>query len=134
MCGDAVDESLEAAVDVDGEPEAAAALKRDESVEGRAQRARRIDGVLVVELVAGEDVCGDLHDGEARDLILCVYGRWGALRGCVAARVLERPLSVGAGDRLKSVRAITPDGGPSEDVGQIILGARAAGLGSLLDP
>ena len=55
-----------------------------------AQRPRRVDRVVVGELVAGENVRDDLQHGEARGLVLLVSQCRGALDRRVSAGVLER--------------------------------------------
>lgn len=70
----AVDQALEAAVDVHLEAECAARFERDESVQGGPEGPDGVDGVITVKLVDGQDIGDDLHRGQRGGFVLGVPG------------------------------------------------------------
>ncbi len=68
------------------------------AVQGGAQPAGRVDGVVASQVVAGQDVTDDLTRGPVGGFRLRVAGGRNPLCGGVAARVSKRPVAVGVGE------------------------------------
>lgn len=59
----ALDEAVKAAVDAGGQSETAAGFEDNEAVQGGSQGAGGVDGVVVCELIPGENRDDDVKDG-----------------------------------------------------------------------
>ena len=94
--GEALDQAVEAAVDAGGVHEAV--FEGHEAVEGGTKRPGGVDGVVALEVVAGQDGTDDLlYRSPVGGFLLGVVGGRYPLGGGVAAGVLEGPVAIGVG-------------------------------------
>ena len=87
--GESSDEAVEATVDVGRVNERG--FEGHEAVEGGAKRPGGVDGVVALEVVAGQDGTDDLYRGPVGGFRLGVAGVGDSLGGGVAAGVPRGP-------------------------------------------
>jgi hypothetical protein len=54
---------VEASVDIHRKSETTLHLKRHEAVQRRAQSTDRVNGIIIAELVTGQNISAHFHDG-----------------------------------------------------------------------
>jgi hypothetical protein len=118
-----MDEAVEAAVDADGDAEAAVGLQRDESVQGGPEDPDGVDGVVAVDAIAGHHRRYHRDEPVRGRLMFGFAGGRSALGELVAARMVPRPGAPRVRHRDQGVVAGQADGGTAQ---------RFAGLGHSL--
>jgi hypothetical protein len=88
-------------------------------VQRRAQSTDRVNGVIIAELVTGQNISAHFHDGLAGCLVVDILRDWGALSRRIAAAVIERPLAVRHRHRHDRVVARAPNCCAREDAGKL---------------